>query len=147
MRCTNNISGFTEFHYSLVISVCDCQVHMNGNEIQTNFIRLNGTGPSRSHGILKPVKVTYKKSVTLDLYTKTALIGRDDLSIDLLGLRLQDEQVSGCVDIYAVARLLESEGNVIPHTGKGGLYQLMNCWVKIVYSDADVETPSGEPLR
>jgi len=115
---------------------------MNGNEMQTNFIRLNETGLSPSHGIFKSVKVTpYKKSVTLDLYTKTAFIGRDDLSIDLRDLRVQEEQVSGCVDIYAVARLLESGGTVIPRTGKGGLYQLTNCWVKIVYNDADVETP------
>ena len=119
---------------------------MNGSEMQPGFIRLNEHGPSPLRGILKPARVTSNKAVTLDLHTKTAFIGRDDLSIDLRGLRLQEEQVGGCVDIYAVPRVLESGGSVIPHTGKEGLYKLMNCWVNIVYDLANIETPSTKQL-
>lgn len=141
-----NLSGFTQFHHSLIVAVCDSQIHTNGNDLQPSFIRLNDPGPAPLHSILKPAKAVDKESIALNIYTKTAFIGRDDLSIDLRGLRLQEEQVGGCVDLYVVLRLLETGGTEIPHTGKEGLYRLTNCWVKSLCNPANIETLSAEGL-
>ena len=70
----------------------------------------------------------------MDLHTRTGLIGRHDLDVTLASLRLDEEQVDGYVDIYAVRRVLEQGvPNWVdqPEIGKNSLFTLSASWVSL----------------
>jgi hypothetical protein len=80
-------------------------------------------------------------SVTIDLHTKTALIGRHDLDVTLDFIRLDEEVTNGYVDIYAVTRELETvEHEDTFEVGKEALYRLANCWVSSSKNTLMIET-------
>jgi hypothetical protein len=80
-------------------------------------------------------------SVTIDLHTKTALIGRHDLDVTLDFIRLDEEVTNGYVDIYAVTRVLETVGQEdVSIIGKEALYRLANCWVSALQKILMIET-------
>ena len=90
------------------------------------------TGPIEA--ILKPAAVqnSAQELITLDLHTITGLIGRRDLDVTLASLRLDEEEVNGYIDIYAVCRVLERGApNFVdlPEMGRDSLFKLSASWV------------------
>lgn len=78
----------------------------------------------------------------MDLHTRTGLIGRRDLEVTLASLRLDEEEIEGYIDIYAVCRVLErGVPNFVdlPEMGKDSLFKLSASWVSLTPIDMSVD--------
>lgn len=135
------LSSAIHFHHSVVVAICHAE-HHSGPELASKFIPLVGHGQSAS-GMLetrstatisKPaaVRSSGEDRVTLDLHTRTGLIGRRDLDVTLATLRLDEEEADGYVDIYAVCRFLEpgvSNFADLAEIGRESLFRASASWV------------------
>jgi hypothetical protein len=127
-----SVSDFLQFHKSLVIAVCNSDCHLNFSDRSKpaeGYHFVHDT-PSQQVSRRELVKVPEKDSVTIDLHTKTALIGREDVDVSLGFLRLQDEEIGGCIDIYAVPRILEDTTSASNVHSMESLYRVSNSWVR-----------------
>ena len=128
------IRGVTKFHRSLIIALCPIEVHFrtNDHELEDGYFELQAISSLSKFKTSENADSSSSgnASVTLDLHTKTALIGREDLDVSLEFLRLHEESIDGYIDIYAVTRILEKEkiGDAYCNT-KDRIYTLTNSWV------------------
>jgi hypothetical protein len=120
------------------MAICDTGRHSGpefiplGEPVQTSKRELAPNGPITGNSNKPAVASAAQELMTLDLYTRIGLIGRRDLEVTLISLRLHEEEVDGYVDIYVVSRVLERGlPNFIdmPEIGKECLFKLAVPWV------------------
>ena len=128
-----------QFHQSLIVALCSSELHVRTDipkledgyvELQTSSSLSKFQKSERADSLNAVSSSSPNGSVTLDLHTKTALIGREDLDVSLEFLRLHEESIDGYIDLYAVTRSLETcpissgYGNSMDR-----IYRLSNSWV------------------
>ena len=124
------------FYHSLVVCVCDLSQHFCD---EMTHIRMAEQSPAlfvHEEGSTNAASTSQSVRETLDLHTNTSLIGRAGLDITLHDLHLADEAIDGCVDIYAVVRQGEADGDVI---GLDAHYRYANCWVSVVEDNTNIQ--------
>jgi hypothetical protein len=125
--------NMVRFHHSIVVSLCNEDQHASNNgTLHENFVRLETRSLRTS---IRPVTTIPANNsdagkITVDLHTKTALIGRLDQHVTLDYLRLDEEVTNGYIDIYAVPRQMDNENTF--DVGKEAVYRLANCWVPLL---------------
>lgn len=119
----NNI----KFYHSLVVSICDYIQHSSEGPRTLPF------SEDTSEVTIQLDKETFPinppepdETQTLDLHTKTALIATNNLNITLQELGFREEAIDDCVDIYAVAREVETFRE---EDGMFSVYRYKKCWV------------------
>jgi hypothetical protein len=126
------------FYHSIVVAICDTGRHSGPEFIplsgpaQNSELELAPNEPIKEKSNKPVVASAAQELVTLDLHTRTGLIGRRDLKVTLASLRLYEEEVDGYIDIYAVSRVLErGVPNFIdmPEIGKECLFRFAAPWV------------------
>ena len=119
----------------MVAICCDVVCHSGSNFIPLGRSVQNASSTvAAAPTILSPavVRSSVQELTTLDLHTRTGLIGRRDLDVTLTSLRLDEEEVNGYIDIYAVCRVLERGAPKfvdLPEMGRDSLFTLSASWV------------------
>jgi hypothetical protein len=116
-----------------VVGICDFDHHRH--ELATGFIPLGPPVPAlhpEPTPDLQPTAMVQGAKVTVDVHTRTGLIGRRDLDVTLASLRLDAEVIDGYLDIYAVVRALEPgvpNFRDVSEFGKDVLFKMSESWV------------------
>ena len=130
---TNWINGSRDsiqFHKSLVVVICKHVVHGKCDDYVPMKVEAE---QDMSEVVSTDYNEVSESNMALDLYTSTALIGRDDLDITLENLLLQQEAVRGTLTLYAVLRPIGNDGavstNGLNDIGANEIFRFSNHWV------------------